>query len=53
MKGESYYTIPELVRAYKLSYRTIWNWIKAKELRAIRVKGEIRVSKKDFERLVS
>lgn len=49
---QAYYTIPELARTYKLSYKTIWNWVKSSKLKAIRVKGEIRVSYQSFKKLI-
>ncbi len=52
MKSAKYYTIPEIVQTYKVSYRSIWNWIQAKELKAIKVKRMIRVSRESLEELI-
>jgi excisionase family DNA binding protein len=52
MKDEKFYTIPEIVTAYKVTYRTVWNWIKAKELKAIKFKGMLRVSKANLDKLI-
>ncbi len=51
MKKE-YYTIPELSQIYNLGYRTIWNYIQDNDLKAIKIKDEIRVSKKEFAKLI-
>jgi hypothetical protein len=52
MRSDRYYTIPEIVTAYKVTYRTIWNWIKSKDLKAVKIKGMIRVSKASLEKLI-
>jgi excisionase family DNA binding protein len=47
-----YYTIGELVIVYKLKYRTIWNWIQNKKLKAVKVNGRLRILKSSWKKLL-
>ena len=37
---KKYFTIAEIAEILRLNKRTIWNWIKAKDLKAIKIKGK-------------
>ncbi len=51
MKSD-YYTIPELADISILVYRTIWNWIKSGKIKAVKVKGRLRVDKASWKKLL-
>ena len=50
---KKYYSIAELAEILQLNKRTIWNWIKAKEVKAIKVRGKyLRIPLSQVKRLL-
>jgi hypothetical protein len=47
-----YFSIAEICHKYNLKYRSVWNWIQANQLKAIKVNGRIRVSRVALLRLI-
>jgi excisionase family DNA binding protein len=49
---ETYYTLQEVAEKLRVSRRTAYRWVKAKELPAYRLGGEFRVTERDLERFL-
>jgi excisionase family DNA binding protein len=45
---ETYYTLSEIGERLKVSYRTVYRWVRAGELAAYKLKGEYRVADRDL-----
>jgi excisionase family DNA binding protein len=46
---ETYYTLREVAERLKVSRRTVYRWVQAKELPAYRLGGEFRITERDLE----
>ena len=46
---ETYYTLSEIAERLKVSYRTVYRWVQARELAAYKLKGEYRVAERDLK----
>jgi excisionase family DNA binding protein len=49
---ETYYTLQEVANKLKVSRRTVYRWVQAKELPAYRLGGEFRITERDLERFL-
>ena len=50
---KKYFTIAEIAEILRLNKRTIWNWIKAKDLKAIKIKGKyLRIPHSQLNKLI-
>jgi excisionase family DNA binding protein len=49
---ETYYTLQEVADKLRVSRRTAYRWVKAKELPAYKLGGEFRVTERDLERFL-
>jgi excisionase family DNA binding protein len=49
---ETYYTLREVAEKLKVSRRTVYRWVQAKELPAYKLGGEFRVTERDLERFL-
>lgn len=48
----NYFSVSDIAKQYNFSYRTIWNYIKEKKLKAVKVNGTLRISKAEFKKLI-
>ena len=46
---ETYYTLSEIAEKLKVSYRTVYRWVQARELAAYKLKGEYRITERDLK----
>jgi len=46
---ETYYTLAEIAQRLKVSYRTVYRWVQAKELAAYKLGTEWRVAESDLQ----
>ena len=46
---ETYYTLDEIAQRLKVSYRTVYRWVQAKELSAYKLGTEWRVAESDLQ----
>jgi excisionase family DNA binding protein len=46
---EAYYTLAEIAQRLKVSYRTVYRWVQAKELPAYKLGTEWRVAESDLQ----
>ncbi len=46
---EAYYTLAEIAQRLKVSYRTVYRWVQAKELSAYKLGTEWRVAESDLQ----
>ncbi len=49
---DEFYTIHEVAKKLKISYLTVYRWIQAKKLIAIKVGKQYRVSKSELEKFL-
>jgi excisionase family DNA binding protein len=49
---ETYYTLREVAEKLRVSRRTVYRWVQAKELPAYRLGGEFRITERDLERFL-
>lgn len=49
MIEEQYYSIEEVSKLLKVAYLTVYRWIKAKKLKAIKAGKQYRIRKSDLE----
>jgi len=49
---DEFYTIHEVAKKLKISYLTVYRWIQAKKLIAIKVGKQYRVSKNELEKFL-
>ncbi len=49
---ETYYTLSEIAKRLKVSYRTVYRWVRAGELTAYRLRGEYRVADRDLKQFL-
>lgn len=49
MTEEQYYSIEEVSKMLKVAYLTVYRWVKAKKLVAVRVGKQYRIRKSDLE----
>ena len=47
------YTVEEVAKLFKVSKRTIYNWIYLKKLKVIKVGREYRIKKQEVERILN
>jgi excisionase family DNA binding protein len=52
MVEETYYTLREVAEKLRVSRRTVYRWVQAKELPAYKLGGEFRVTERDLERFL-
>ncbi len=53
MDEEKYYTIQEVATILKVSYLTVYRWIKAKKLEAIKAGKQYRISKDSLNKFIN
>jgi excisionase family DNA binding protein len=46
---ETYYTLPEIAEKLRVSRRTVYRWVQARELPAYKLGGEFRVTERDLK----
>jgi excisionase family DNA binding protein len=46
---ETYYTLREVADKLRVSRRTVYRWVQAKELPAYKLGGEFRITERDLE----
>lgn len=46
------YTIKQVAEMYQVNLKTIYNWIYSGKLKATRLSGSVRVSKKDLDEFI-
>ena len=46
---EAYYTLAEIAQGLKVSYRTVYRWVQAKELSAYKLGSDWRVAESDLQ----
>ena len=46
---EAYYTLAEIAQRLKVSYRTVYRWVQAKELSAYKLGSDWRVAESDLQ----
>lgn len=49
MKKDEYYSIEEVAKTLKVAYLTVYRWVRAKKLRAVKAGKQHRISKYDLE----
>lgn len=49
---DEFYTLAELETIFKVTRRTLYNWIKSGELKALKLGNEWRVSKESMENFI-
>lgn len=49
MTEEKYYSIDEVAKTLKVVYLTVYRWIRAKQLPAVKAGKQYRVSSKDLD----
>lgn len=49
MAKEQYYSIEEVAKMLKVAYLTVYRWIRAKKLLAIKAGKQYRIRKSDLE----
>ena len=49
---ETYYTLREVAEKLRVSRRTVYRWVQAKELPAYRLGGEFRITERDLEKFL-
>lgn len=47
------YTVEEVAKLFKVSKRTVYNWIYLKKLKVIKVGREYRIKKQEVERILN
>lgn len=50
MKKEEYYSIEEVAKTLKVAYLTVYRWIRAKKLIALKAGKQYRISKQELDR---
>jgi len=53
MKKEEYYSIEEVAKMLKVAYLTVYRWIKANKLKAIKAGKQYRISKQELEKFIN
>jgi excisionase family DNA binding protein len=49
---ETYYTLREVAEKLRVSRRTVYRWVQAKELPAYKLGGEFRITERDLEKFL-
>jgi excisionase family DNA binding protein len=49
---ETYYTLREVAEKLRVSRRTVYRWVQARELPAYKLGGEFRITERDLERFL-
>lgn len=52
MNEETYYTSQEVAKRFKVTYLTVFRWIKAGKLKAFKVGKQYRVKQEDLEAFI-
>jgi len=52
MKLEQYYTIEEVATMLKVAYLTVYRWIKAGKLLAVKAGKQYRIEKKELDKFL-
>lgn len=53
MKQEEYYSIKEVAKLLKVAYLTVYRWIQAKKLVALKAGKQYRIKKEDLDRFMN
>lgn len=53
MKKEQYYSIEEIAKMLKVAYLTVYRWVQAGKLEAIKAGKQYRVKKNDLDKFVT
>lgn len=53
MTDEQYYSIKEVAKTLKVAYLTVYRWIQAKKLSAIKAGKQYRISKSELDKFVN
>ncbi len=53
MPNEIFYTVPEICSILKVKKLTVYRWIKALKLKAVKIGKGFRVRKEDFDNFVN
>ncbi len=49
---EIYYTLPEIAEKLRVSRRTVYRWVQARELPAYKLGGEFRITERDLKQFL-
>ena len=49
MKKDQYYTIEETARTLRVAYLTVYRWIRANKLKALKAGKQYRIKKEDLD----
>jgi len=52
MKKEEYYSIEEVAKMFKVAYLTVYRWIQAGKLIALKAGKQYRIGKSNLEKFV-
>ena len=53
MTNEQYYSIEEVAKMIKVAYLTVYRWIRANKLQAIKAGKQYRISKYELDKFVN
>lgn len=53
MVEAQYYSIEEVANMLKVAYLTVYRWIRASKLNAIKAGKQYRISKEEFEKFIN
>lgn len=52
MAEEQYYSIEEVAKILKVAYLTVYRWIRAKKLQAVKAGKQYRISKSELSKFI-
>ncbi|MBU0976107.1 MAG: helix-turn-helix domain-containing protein [Patescibacteria group bacterium] len=52
MKEEEYYTIKEVAKMLKVAYLTVYRWIRAGKLEAVKAGKQYRIKKRNLDKFL-
>lgn len=50
---DEFYTLQEIAKLLKVSYMTVFRWVKYNKLQSYKIEKQHRVKKSDFEKFIS
>lgn len=53
MKKDKYYTIKELAKMLKVAYLTVYRWIRAGKLKAVKAGKQYRIKKSILQKFIN
>lgn len=53
MTEDQYYSIEEVAKTLKVAYLTVYRWVRANKLNAVKAGKQYRVSKKELELFIN